>query len=427
MKKFVSNLVPSQGNWLQIEPGLEFKQDNARSDGEETDEDRNKGNDSVQKSKLFFIFRAKNPSGEKRIRKFLSVAFEKYIDMVDKATDKGRFFYIMQKKSFAETTDDDSKVGPAYKRYKLSEEKDFTTLFFKEKPMLLKILENFEMKKGKYGIKGYPHKFGLLLHGPPGTGKTSLIKALAAHTKRSIVTIPLSRIETNQQLMDIMMDQSYNVIGEELPIKMNFKETIFVMEDVDAASNIVHSREAKRKKRKKKKMTTAAKRAESDAEGLEGPVNEGDGSAGAGATNQSKEGSGDGESLIEEKPEGEEVTDHQGDNFEAHGVDDDDDDDDDEEVGGSGGKNIMANVLEMMGVGMATGAPSVSASRCALFILSNMHRFLPATILLYYLMFNILIIRFELIRYPARVAKAKMTQWWCMTLAARTRSTCRAY
>lgn len=37
-------------------------------------------------------------------------------------------------------------------------------------------------------------------------GKTSLIKALAQHTKRSIISVPLSKISTNQELMDIIFD-----------------------------------------------------------------------------------------------------------------------------------------------------------------------------------------------------------------------------
>lgn len=59
---------------------------------------------------------------------------------------------------------------------------------------------------------------------------------------RSVVTIPLSRIETNQELMDIMFDQSFPVRGEDMPVKLSFKDVIFVMEDVDAASSVVLSR-----------------------------------------------------------------------------------------------------------------------------------------------------------------------------------------
>lgn len=55
-----------------------------------------------------------------------------------------------------------------YKRYRLSDEKSFSSLFFKEKEMMLKLLDHFANKTGKYGIRGFPHKLGLLLHGPPG-------------------------------------------------------------------------------------------------------------------------------------------------------------------------------------------------------------------------------------------------------------------
>jgi len=128
------------------------------------------------------------------------------------------------------------------RRYKLSNRKTFSSLFFPEKQSLLSTLESFSKKTGRYAVPGYPHKLGLLLHGPPGTGKTSLIKALAAYTNRNIVSIPLARIKTNQDLMNIMFDLKFDVDGEDVPIELAFKDTIFVMEDVDCASKVVHQR-----------------------------------------------------------------------------------------------------------------------------------------------------------------------------------------
>jgi DNA polymerase III delta prime subunit len=172
--------------------------------------------------------------------------------------DHSRYLYMLVKTPAASSSEGEggeSAPSRVYKRYKLSDDKSFQCLFFKEKRLLLKLMTHFVDKTGKYKIRGFPHKLGLLLHGPPGTGKTSLIKAMAQHTGRNVVSIPLARIETNQELMDIVFDQSFAVKGEDMPIKLSFKDVIFVMEDLDAASPIVHSREEDKSGKKKKQVT----------------------------------------------------------------------------------------------------------------------------------------------------------------------------
>ena len=78
-------------------------------------------------------------------------------------------------------------------------------------------------------------------------GKTSLIKALAHFTGRSIININLSRIKTNKHLMKIFFNKSRSIEGEYYTEnEVGFKDAIFVMEDVDAASNVVKRRDGKK-------------------------------------------------------------------------------------------------------------------------------------------------------------------------------------
>jgi chaperone BCS1 len=130
-----------------------------------------------------------------------------------------------------------------YRRAELSSEKTFDCLFFQQKRELLKIVDHFTKKTGKYAIQGYPHKFGLLLHGPPGTGKTSLIKALAEKTGRSLVNVPLAKISTNEDLANLLFNRKYHVTSEDVSIPLSFKDVIFVLEDIDAVTHIVRRRD----------------------------------------------------------------------------------------------------------------------------------------------------------------------------------------
>lgn len=75
-----------------------------------------------------------------------------------------------------------------------------------------------------YKRHGIPFKRGYLLHGPPGTGKTSTINVIASHLKRNIYRINL--------VAPKLSDNSLLVAMNEVP-----RESVIVMEDIDALFN----------------------------------------------------------------------------------------------------------------------------------------------------------------------------------------------
>lgn len=87
----------------------------------------------------------------------------------------------------------------------------------------------FAASKDRYIGLGIPYHRGYMLHGPPGTGKSSLAKALASHFDRRLVVINLAGIKTDQSLTE----QFSRIDGS---------KEIVLLEDIDAVP-VTHQRD----------------------------------------------------------------------------------------------------------------------------------------------------------------------------------------
>ena len=227
--------VPPNGQWVDLKNGIELEKyvSVKSSDDKKT---------SIKTTS--FTLRSKNKRvGSSHINSFIDKCLEEYNSSLRNQVDHTRYFFTPTMTS--STSDSKTTHKMFYKKYKLSDSRTFESFFHPEKESILRLVDQFSNKTGKFSIAGYPMKLGFLLHGPPGTGKTSFIKALAQLTKRHIINIPLSKINTNQELMNLMFDQNV-LIADSTDVSSSaslpHNRCIFVMEDVDAASNVVHKR-----------------------------------------------------------------------------------------------------------------------------------------------------------------------------------------
>ena len=88
------------------------------------------------------------------------------------------------------------------------------------KESLLQFIDQFIVSKEKYTTFGRDYRTGFLLTGVPGSGKTSLVKAIALHYDRPIYILNFTKQLTDDRLFELIFD-----------IKDN---SILLIEDIDA-------------------------------------------------------------------------------------------------------------------------------------------------------------------------------------------------
>jgi hypothetical protein len=96
-----------------------------------------------------------------------------------------------------------------------------------------------------YSKRGIPYTLGILLHGPPGCGKTSLIKAIAKDTQRHVFNISLRKTTTQRQLINLFFDENVTVLNgsnESSTLAIPLDKRIYVIEDIDCMTDIVLDR-----------------------------------------------------------------------------------------------------------------------------------------------------------------------------------------
>ena len=182
----------------------------------------------------------------KNISNFLDNLEYDYRKSLERSRKNKKFIYTLIG-SNNKDSNYDREIKNVWEECEFNSTRNFSNLFFDNKKHLINKLNFFINNKNYYEYEGHPYTFGIGLHGPPGTGKTSVIKCIANKLNRHIIVIPLNKIKTQREFSEYFFEQYYSRNNNQ---KIGFEDKIIVFEDIDCMSDIVKKRDLSKKTEK---------------------------------------------------------------------------------------------------------------------------------------------------------------------------------
>jgi len=220
---------------LDIYASVYFINDN------DNNSDDKKSKSSVKIEEICIVLYSYTSSVSK-IKAYVDAITTDYLQSIEMERKTKKFIYRLQNNK--------GSIQEAWVESNFETNRTFENMFFDGKQKVIEKIRFFLENKKWYDEMGIPYTLGIGLEGPPGTGKSSFIKALAKFTNRHIILISLQSITTRKQLYTFWNESKYNTNNKKDGVP--FSEKIIVIEDIDCAGDIVLQRDFKKEKKGEK-------------------------------------------------------------------------------------------------------------------------------------------------------------------------------
>jgi hypothetical protein len=279
IKEAHSNFQANAGNYdnknkkqdiFMVFQNRHFKLDNniyvkAQIEQEHSSDEKDKTNTKTDKITIYIYSYLYSLS---YLKNYIDNITEKYLLTIKDERINKKFIYCLDKSKYSE---EESQLS-CWRETIFESAQTFNNTFFDGKKEIVEKIDFFIKNRDWYYEKGIPYTLGIGLHGPPGTGKTSFVKALANYTGRNLVVLSFKLIKTKPQLEQFFFENTYNSSNEKNSI--TFDKKIIVMEDIDCIGDIILDRSKYNKPNntnksisfKKIKSQTSLKEQENDGE-----------------------------------------------------------------------------------------------------------------------------------------------------------------